>query len=67
MKTSAFEQWCDRLQLSTATRTSLLLFVLLLLLVGSRAVSSMCGTFASRKMDVSIQFESHRDSFRISK
>ncbi len=60
MKTFAFEQWCDRLQLPTATRD------FLLHLRSSPPVRrvqgrllNVCGTYASRKMGVSIQFESH--------
>ncbi|HEY7413755.1 MAG TPA: Mu transposase C-terminal domain-containing protein [Ktedonobacteraceae bacterium] len=60
MKAFAFEHWCAHLQLSTATRDFLL-----------RVRSSpparrvqgrllnVCGTYASHKMGVSIQFESH--------
>jgi len=60
MKTFAFERWCDRLQLPTATRD------FLLRLRSSPPVRrvqgrllNVCGTYASRKMGVSIQFESH--------
>jgi TnsA endonuclease N terminal len=60
MKTSAFEQWCDRLQLPTATRDFL---AHLRASPPARRVQgrlfNVCGTFASRKMGVSIQFESH--------
>ncbi len=60
MKTSAFEQWCDRLQLPTATRDFL---AHLRSSPPARRVQgrlfNVCGTFASRKMGVSIQFESH--------
>ena len=59
MKTFAFERWCDRLQLPTATRD------FLLRLRSSPPVRrvqgrllNVCGTYASRKMGVSIQFES---------
>jgi len=59
-KTFAFERWCDRLQLPTATRD------FLLRLRSSPPVRrvqgrllNVCGTYASRKMGVSIQFESH--------
>ena len=60
MKTFAFERWCDRLQLPTSTRD------FLLRLRSSPPVRrvqgrllNVCGTYASRKMGVSIQFESH--------
>lgn len=60
MKTFAFERWCDQLQLLTATRD------FLLRLRSSPPVRrvqgrllNVCGTYASRKMGVSIQFESH--------
>ncbi len=60
MKTFAFERWCDQLQLPTATRD------FLLHLRSSPPVRrvqgrllNVCGTYASRKMGVSIQFESH--------
>jgi len=60
MKTFAFEQWCDRLQLPTATRDFLLH---LRSSPPARRVQgrllNVCGTYASRKMGVSIQFESH--------
>src|ERR1700676_3971404 len=60
MKTSAFEQWCDRLQLPTATRDFL---AHLRASPPARRVQgrlfNVCGTFASRKMGVTIQFESH--------
>ena len=60
MKPSAFEQWCDRLQLPTATRDFL---IRLRASPPARRVQgrlfNVCGTFASRKMGVSIQFESH--------
>jgi putative transposase len=60
MKTSAFEQWCARLQLPTATRDFL---AHLRASPPARRVQgrlfNVCGTFASRKMGVSIQFESH--------
>jgi len=60
MKTSAFEQWCDRLQLPTATRDFL---ARLRSSPPARRVQgrlfNVCGTFSSRKMGVSIQFESH--------
>jgi putative transposase len=60
MKTSTFEQWCDRLQLPTATRDFL---AHLRSSPPARRVQgrlfNVCGTFASRKMGVSIQFESH--------
>jgi len=60
MKTSASEQWCDRLQLPTATRDFL---AHLRASPPARRVQgrlfNVCGTFASRKMGVSIQFESH--------
>jgi putative transposase len=60
MKTSAFEQWCDRLQMPTATRDFL---AHLRASPPARRVQgrlfNVCGTFASRKMGVSIQFESH--------
>src|SRR6266487_3074927 len=60
MKPSAFEQWCDRLQLPTATRDFL---AHLRASPPARRVQgrlfNVCGTFASRKMGVSIQFESH--------
>lgn len=60
MKTFAFEQWCNRLQLPAATHD------FLLCLRSSPPVRrvqgrllNVCGTYASRKMGVSIQFESH--------
>jgi putative transposase len=60
MKTFAFEGWCDRLQLPTATRD------FLLRIRSSPPVRrvqgrllNVCGTYASRKMGGSIQFESH--------
>ena len=60
MKTFAFERWCDRLQLPTATRD------FLLRLRSSPPVRrvqgrllNVCETYASRKMGMSIQFESH--------
>lgn len=60
MKTFAFERWCDRLQLPTATRDFLLR---LRSSPPARRVQgrllNVCGTYASRKMGVSIQFESH--------
>src|SRR5947209_7539208 len=60
MKTFAFEQWCDRLQLPTATRDFLLR---LRSSPPARRVQgrllNVCGTYASRKMGVSVQFESH--------
>ncbi len=60
MKTSAFEQWCDRLQLPTDTQDFL---AHLRASPPVRRVQgrlfNVCGTFASRKMGVSIQFESH--------
>src|SRR5260370_7377351 len=60
MKPSAFEQWRDRLQLPTATRDFL---IRLRASPPARRVQgrlfNVCGTFASRKMGVSIQFESH--------
>ncbi len=60
MKTSAFEQWCDRLQLPTVMRDFL---AHLRASPPARRVQgrlfNVCGTFASRKMGVSIQFESH--------
>src|SRR5437879_5343615 len=60
MKTSAFEQWCDQLQMPTATRDFL---AHLRASPPARRVQgrlfNVCGTFASRKMGVSIQFESH--------
>ncbi len=60
MKTFAFEQWCDRLQLPTATRDFL---IRLRSSPPARRVQgrllNVCGTYASRKMGVSIQFESH--------
>src|SRR6266571_2053280 len=60
MKTFAFEQWCDRLQLPTATRDFLLRLRLSppVRRVQGRLLN-VCGTYASRKMGVSIQFESH--------
>ena len=61
MKTSAFEQWRDRLELPTAIHdflhhlhTSLPVHRVLGRLL------NVCGTYASREMGVSIQFESHR-------
>ena len=60
MKTSEFEQWCDRLQLPTSTRDFLLR---LRSSPPARRVQgrllNVSGTYASRKMGVSIQFESH--------
>jgi len=60
MKTFAFELWCDRLQLSTVTRDFL---IRLRSSPPARRVQgrllNVCGTYASRKMGVSIQFESH--------
>ena len=60
MKGFAFEQWCDRLQLPTATRDFL---ISLRSSPPARRVQgrllNVCGTYASRKMGVSIQFESH--------
>src|SRR5258708_27266373 len=60
MKTFAFEQWCDRLQLPTTTRDFL---IRLRSSPPARRVQgrlfNVCGTYASRKMGVSIQFESH--------
>ncbi len=60
MKTFAFERWCDRLQLPTATRGFL---HRLRSSPPARRVQgrllNVCGTYASRKMGVSIQFESH--------
>src|SRR6266700_8265458 len=60
MKTFAFEQWCDRLQLPTATRDFL---IRLRSSPPARRVQgrllNVCGTYTSRKMGVSIQFESH--------
>jgi hypothetical protein len=60
MTSSEFEQWCDRLQLPMSTRNFLL---------GLRSspparrvqgrLLNVSGTYASRKMGVSIQFESH--------
>ena len=60
MKTFAFERWCDRLQLSTATRDFLthLRSSPPVRRVQGRLLN-VCGTYASRKMGVSIQFESH--------
>jgi len=60
MKTFAFERWCDRLQLPTATRDFLLRLRSspLARCVQGRLLN-VCGTYASRKMGVSIQFESH--------
>ena len=60
MKTFEFEQWCDRLQLPTSTRDFLLH---LRSSPPARRVQgrllNVSGTYASRKMGVSIQFESH--------
>ena len=60
MKTLAFEQWCNRLQLSMATRDFLLH---IRTSPPTRRVQgrllNVSGTYASRKMGVSIQFESH--------
>ncbi len=60
MKTFAFERWCDRLQLPTATRDFL---HRLRSSPPARRVQgrlfNVCGTYARRKMGVSIQFESH--------
>lgn len=60
MKTFAFERWCDRLQLSPATRDFL---TRIRSSPPARRVQgrllNVCGTYASRKMGVSIQFESH--------
>ncbi len=60
MKTFAFERWCDRLQLPTATRDIL---HRLRSSPPARRVQgrllNVCGTYASRKKGVSIQFESH--------
>src|SRR5437667_2857222 len=60
MKTSAFEQWCDRLELPTSTRNFL---IHLRSSPPARRVQgrllNVSGTYASRKMGVSIQFESH--------
>lgn len=60
MKTFAFEQWCGRLQFSTATRDFLLS---IRTSPPARRVQgrllNVSGTYASRKMGVSIQFESH--------
>lgn len=60
MKTFAFEQWCDHLQFSTATRDYLthLRSSPPVRRVQGRLLN-VCGTYASRKMGVSIQFESH--------
>ena len=62
MKTSAFEQWCDRLQLPTATRD------FLLRLRSSPPVRrvqgrllNVCGTYASRKMGVTHPGRYQRD------
>src|SRR6266446_10559169 len=60
MKTFAFEEWCDRLQLPTVIRDFL---IRLRSSPPARRVQgrllNVCGTYASRKMGVSIQFESH--------
>ena len=60
MKTSEFEQWCDRLQLKAPTRD---FFARLRSSPPARRVQgrllNVSGTYASRKMGVSIQFESH--------
>jgi putative transposase len=60
MKTFVFERWCDRLQLPTAMRD---FFHRLRSSPPARRVQgrllNVCGTYASRKMGVSIQFESH--------
>ena len=60
MKPPAFELWCDRLQLLAATRDFL---AHLRSSPPARRVQgrlfNVCGTFASRKMGLSIQFESH--------
>ncbi len=65
MKSFAFEQWCDRLQLPTATRDFL---ISLRSSPPARRVQgrllNVCGTYASRKMGVSIQFESHTVELR---
>jgi putative transposase len=60
MKTFAFEGWCDRLQLPTATRDFLdhIRSSPPVRRVQGRLLN-VCGTYASRKMGVSIQFESH--------
>lgn len=59
MKTFAFERWCDRLQLATTTRDVL---AQIRSSPPARRVAgrllNVCGTYASRKMGVSIQFES---------
>jgi hypothetical protein len=66
MKAVAFEQWCDRLQLPKATRDFL---VHLRASPPARLVQgrlfNVSGTYASRKMGVSIQFESHTVSCRL--
>jgi hypothetical protein len=59
MKTFAFERWCQ-LQFSTAMRD----FGIHLrssppVRRVQRRLLNVCGTYASRKMGVSIQFESH--------
>ena len=60
MKPPAVELWCDRLQLLAATRGFL---AHLRSSPPARRVQgrlfNVCGTFASRKMGLSIQFESH--------
>ncbi len=60
MKTSAFEHWCERLQLPLSTREFL---ARLRSSPPARRVQgrllNVCGTYASRKMGMSVQFESH--------
>src|SRR5690242_13226026 len=60
MKAFALERWCDRLQLSPATRDFL---TRIRSSPPARRVQgrllNVCGPYASRKMGVSIQFESH--------
>src|SRR5215469_10202191 len=60
MKIFAYARWCDHLQLSTATRDFLtqLRSSPPVRRVQGRLLNA-CGTYASRKMGVSIQFESH--------
>lgn len=61
MKSSDFEQWCHRLQLLVSTRDFM---ARLLSPPLTRRMQDLAqnvgGTYSSRKMGVTIQFESHK-------